>query len=74
MAADYFTVDTWNSNDSTSCSLLSWAPNPNQESVSQQAWNLSWDLQAQSSQARFLICDNDKKFPSLSRTSSRARA
>jgi hypothetical protein len=38
-------------------------PNPNQEWVSQQARHLSSDLQAQSSQARFLICDNDKKFP-----------
>jgi hypothetical protein len=31
--------------------------------VSRQARNLSWDLHAQVSQARFLICDNDKKFP-----------
>ena len=37
--------------------------NPNQEWVSQQARNLTRELQAQGSQAKFLICDNDKKFP-----------
>ena len=37
--------------------------NPNQEWVSQQARNLTWELQEQGSQAKFLICDNDKKFP-----------
>ena len=37
--------------------------NPNQEWVSQQARNLTWKLQDQGSQAKFLICDNDKKFP-----------
>jgi hypothetical protein len=36
---------------------------PNQEWVSQQARNLCWQLQERTSQARFLICDNDKKFP-----------
>ncbi len=37
--------------------------NPNQEWVSQQARNLTWELEQQASQAKFLICDNDKKFP-----------
>jgi putative transposase len=37
--------------------------NPNQEWVSQQARNLTWELQEQGSQATYLICDNDKKFP-----------
>jgi hypothetical protein len=37
--------------------------NPNQEWVSQQVRNLSWKLQEQGSEAKFLICDNDKKFP-----------
>jgi putative transposase len=37
--------------------------NPNQGWVSQQARNLSWELQQQGSQAKYLICDNDKKFP-----------
>jgi putative transposase len=36
---------------------------PNQEWVSQQARNLTWELQEQGSEAKFLICDNDKKFP-----------
>jgi hypothetical protein len=31
--------------------------------VSQQARNFIWELQEQGSQAKFLICDNDKKFP-----------
>ena len=31
--------------------------------VSHQARNLAWELQEQGSQAKFLICDNDKKFP-----------
>jgi putative transposase len=33
------------------------------EWVSQQARNFIWELQEQGSQAKFLICDNDKKFP-----------
>jgi len=37
--------------------------NPNQEWVGQQARNLTWELQEQGSQAKYLICDNDKKFP-----------
>ena len=37
--------------------------NPNQKWVSQQARNLSWELQEHGSQAKYLICDNDKKFP-----------
>jgi putative transposase len=36
---------------------------PNQEWVSQQARNLTWELQEQGSLAKFLICDNDQKFP-----------
>lgn len=36
---------------------------PNQEWVSQQARNLSWEFQEQGSQAKYLPCDNDKKFP-----------
>jgi hypothetical protein len=35
---------------------------PNQEWVSQQVRNLTWELQEQGSPARFVICDNDKKF------------
>jgi putative transposase len=37
--------------------------NPNLEWVSQQARNLTWELQEQVSQVKFLICDNDKRFP-----------
>ena len=36
---------------------------PDHEWVSQQARNLIWELHEQGSQAKFLICDNDKKFP-----------
>src|SRR5712691_11060034 len=37
--------------------------NPNQDWVSQQARHLSWQLQERAFQAKYLICDNDKKFP-----------
>ena len=37
--------------------------NPNQEWVSQQARSLTWELQERGSPAKFVICDNDKKFP-----------
>jgi hypothetical protein len=35
----------------------------NQEWVSQQARNLTWELHAQGVEAKFLICDNDNQFP-----------
>jgi len=73
VVTDYFTVDTWNLK--RLCVLffmevgtrrILWfgvTENPNQEWVSQQARNLTWELQEQGSQAKYLICDNDKKFP-----------
>jgi putative transposase len=73
VATDYFTVDTWNLRRlyvlffmELSTRRILWfgvTENPNQKWVSQQARNLIWELQAQGSQAKFLICDNDKKFP-----------
>jgi putative transposase len=73
LATDYFTVDTWNLKRlyvlffmELGTRRILWfrvTEHPNQEWVSQQARNLIWELQGQGSQARFLICDNDKKFP-----------
>ena len=73
LATDYFTVETWNLSRlyvlffmELSTRRILWfgvTEHPDQEWVSQQARNLTWDLQGQGSQARFLICDNDKKFP-----------
>jgi putative transposase len=73
VATDYFTVDTWNLKRlyvlffmELGTRRIVWfgvTENPNQEWVSQQARNLTWELQEQGSQAKFLICDNDKKFP-----------
>ena len=73
VATDYFTVDTWNLKRlhvlffmELATRRIVWfgvTENPNQEWVSQQARNLTWRLQEQGSQAKFLICDNDKKFP-----------
>ncbi len=73
LAADYFTVDTWNLKrlhvlffmelGTRRILKIGVTANPSQEWVSQQARNLTWDVQAQGAQARFLICDNDKKFP-----------
>ena len=73
VATDYFTVDTWNLRRlyvlffmELGTRRILWfgvTENPNQEWVSQQARNLTWELQEQGSQAKFLICDNDKKFP-----------
>lgn len=73
MAADYFTVDTWNLRRPYVLFLMelgtrriSWfgvTEHPNQEWVSQQARNPIWELQEQGSEAKFLICDHDKKFP-----------
>jgi hypothetical protein len=69
---DYFTVDTWNLKRlyvlffiELATRRILWygvTAKPNQEWVSQQARNLTWQ-QEQGSQAKFLICDNDKKFP-----------
>jgi hypothetical protein len=73
VATDYFAVDTWNLKRlhvlffmELGTRRILWfgvTENPNQEWVSQQARNLSWELQEQGSQAKYLICDNDKKFP-----------
>ncbi|HZK73449.1 MAG TPA: integrase core domain-containing protein [Clostridia bacterium] len=73
VATDYFTVDTWNLRRlyvlffmELGTRRLLWfgvTENQNQEWVSQQARNLTWELQEQGSQAKYLICDNDKKFP-----------
>jgi transposase InsO family protein len=73
VATDYFTVDTWNLKRlhvlffmELGTRRILWfgvTENPNQEWVSKQARNLTWELQQQGSPARFLICDNDKKFP-----------
>ncbi len=73
VATDYFTVDTWNLKRlyvlffiEVATRRIVWfvvTENPNQEWVSQQARNLTWELQEQGSQVKFLICDNDKKFP-----------
>jgi putative transposase len=73
VATDYFTVDTWNLKRlhvlffmELGTRRILWfgvTENPNQEWVSQQARNLTWELQEQGSQAKYLICDNDKKFP-----------
>jgi putative transposase len=73
LATDYFTVDTWNLRRlyvlffmELGTRRILWfgvTENPNQEWVSQQARNLAWQLQEQASQAKVLICDNDKKFP-----------
>ena len=73
VATDYFTVDTWNLKRlyvlffmEIGTRRILWfgvTENPNQEWVSQQARNLTWELQEQGSQAKYLICDNDKKFP-----------
>ena len=73
MVTDYFTVDTWNLERLYVLFFMELATRrilcfgvterPNQEWVSKQARNLTWELQQQGSPARFLICDNDKKFP-----------
>jgi putative transposase len=72
-ASDYFTVDAWNLRRlyvlffmELATRRIVWfgvTENPNQEWVSQQARNLIWKLQEQAYQAKYLICDNDKKFP-----------
>ena len=73
LATDYFTVDTWNLRRlyvlffmELGTRRILWfgvTEHPNQEWVSQQARNLTWELLERGSQAKFLICDNDKKFP-----------
>jgi putative transposase len=73
VVTDYFTVDTWNLKRLYVLFFMELATrrilcfgvtkHPNQEWVSQQARNLTWELQEQGSPAKFLICDNDKKFP-----------
>jgi hypothetical protein len=68
VATDYFTVDTWLYVlffMELGTRRILWSgvtASPNQEWVSQQARNLIWVLQEQTSQAKFLICDDDKKF------------
>jgi len=73
VATDYFTVDTWNLRRlyvlffmELGTRRILWfgvTESPNHDWVSQQARNLIWVLQERTSQAKFLICDNDKKFP-----------
>jgi putative transposase len=73
VVTDYFTVDTWNLKRLYVLFFMELATRrilcfgvtepPNQEWVSQQARTLTWELQERGSQAKFLICDNDKKFP-----------
>jgi putative transposase len=73
VATDYFTVDTWNLKRlhvlffmELGTRRILWfgvTDKPNQDWVSQQTRNLTWELQEQGSQAKYLICDNDKKFP-----------
>ena len=73
MATDYFAVATWSLKRlyvlffmELGTRRILWfgvTENPNQEWVGQQARNLTWELQEQGSQAKYLICDNDKKFP-----------
>jgi len=73
LATDYFTLDTWNLSRlyvlffmELRTRRILWfgvTENPNQEWVSQQARDLTWELQERGSHAKFLICDNDKKFP-----------
>lgn len=73
LATDYFTVDTWNLRRlyvlffmELGTRRIVWfgvTEHPNQDWVSQQARNLTWELQERAFQAKFLICDNDKKFP-----------
>jgi hypothetical protein len=72
---DYFTVDTWNLKrlyvlffmELRTRRILRFGvtENPDQEWVSQQARNLTWDweLEEQASQAKILICDNYQKRP-----------
>ena len=73
VATDYFAVETWNLRrlhvlffmelSTRRIVCFGVTENPNHEWVSQQARDLTWELQEQGSQANFLICDNDKKFP-----------
>ena len=73
VATDYFTVETWNLKRLYVLFFMELrrrrvlcfgvTANPNQAWVSQQARNLSRQLQEQGSLVQFLICDNDKKFP-----------
>ena len=73
VATDYFTVDTWSLKRlhvlffmELGTRRILWfgvTENPNQEWVSQQARNITWELQEQGSQAKYVICDHDKKFP-----------
>ena len=72
VATDYFTVDTWNLRrlyvlffmelGTRRVLRFGVTEHPTQDWVSQQARNLTWRLQEQGFRARFLICDNDKKF------------
>jgi putative transposase len=73
VAADYFTVDIWNLKRlhvlffiGLATRRIPWfgvTEKPDQAWVSQQARNLTWELQELGLEPRFLICDNDKKFP-----------
>ena len=73
VVTDYFTVDTWNLKRLYVLFFMELATrrilcfgvteHPNQEWVSEQARTLTWELQERGSQAKFLICDHDKKFP-----------
>jgi len=73
VASYYFTADTWNLKRlyvlffmELATRRILWfgvTEHPTQGWVSQQARNLTWQFQEQASQAKLLICDNDKKFP-----------
>jgi len=73
VAADYFTVETWNLKqlhvlffiELGRRRILSFGvtANPDQAWVSQQVRNLSWRQQGLGLAIRFLVCDHDKKFP-----------
>ncbi len=73
VAADYFTVETWNLKRLHALFFmelgrrrilgLGVTANPNQAWVSQQVRNLSWRLQEVRLPVRFFVCDHDKKFP-----------
>jgi hypothetical protein len=73
VAADYFTVETWNLKrlhviffiELGRRRILSFGvtANPDQAWVSQQVRNLCWRLPHLGLAIRFLVCDHDKKFP-----------
>ena len=75
VATDYFTVDIWNLKrlyllffmELGRRRIVSFGvtANPDQAWVTQQVRNLSWRIQDLGLPIQFLICDHDKKFPSV---------